>query len=55
VKRGGALVTVHGVDEDREASAQKILNREGAIEVEKLADEWRQSGWSRPAKTLRAG
>lgn len=55
VKRGGALVTVHGVDEDREAAAQKILNREGAIEVEELADEWRQSGWSGPAKTLRAG
>lgn len=55
VKRGGALVTVHGVDEDREATAQKILTREGAIEVEELADEWRRSGWSGPAKTLGAG
>lgn len=55
VKRGGALVTVHGVDEDREAAAQKILNREGAIEVEELADEWRRSGWTGPEKTLHAG
>src|SRR5580704_1578370 len=36
VKRGGALVTVHGVDENREATAHKILTREGAIGVEEL-------------------
>ena len=55
VKRGGALVTVHGVDEHREAAARKILDREGAMETEELADEWRRSGWQGPAKTLRAG
>jgi hypothetical protein len=56
VRRGGALVTVHGVDTEREATARKILDREGAIEVEQLADEWRRSGWKGPgAKTLRAG
>ena len=56
VRRGGALVTVHGIDEKREADARKILNRSGAIEVEQLADEWRRSGWTGPAaKTLRAG
>jgi hypothetical protein len=56
VRRGGALVTVHGVSQDREETARKILDREGAIEVEQLADEWRRSGWTGPAaKTLKAG
>jgi hypothetical protein len=56
VRRGGALVTVHGVTEARETEARKILDRSGAIEVEQLADEWRRSGWSGPqVKTLRAG
>ena len=39
VRRGGALVTVHGVDGDRATEARKILDREGAIEVEKLTPE----------------
>jgi hypothetical protein len=56
VRRGGALVTVHGVDERREVAARKILNGSGAVEVEQLADEWRHSGWTGPeAKTLKAG
>ena len=56
VRRGGALVTVHGVDQKREASAEKILADSGAIEVEQLADEWRSTGWTGPrAKTLKAG
>jgi hypothetical protein len=54
VSRGGALVTVHGVDAGREKTARKILDDAGAIEVEKLAEEWRSSGWTPPAKTLRA-
>jgi len=56
VRRGGALVTVHGVDERREVEARKIFDASGAIEVEQLADEWRRSGWTGPeAKTLKAG
>ncbi|HTS31575.1 MAG TPA: hypothetical protein VMH81_37145 [Bryobacteraceae bacterium] len=56
VRRGGALVVVHGVAEDREKTARKILEDAGAIETEELADEWRQSGWNGPTpKTLRAG
>ena len=56
VRRGGALVTVHDIDEQREPAAKKILDDSGAIEVEKLADEWRSTGWTGPrAKTLRAG
>ena len=38
VKRGGALVTVHGVSEDRADEAKKILARCGAIDTEELED-----------------
>jgi len=56
VKRGGALITVHGVSEDREKAARKIMDENGAIAVEQLADELRRSGWDRrSAKTLKAG
>jgi hypothetical protein len=56
VRRGGALVTVHGIAQKREPEARKILDDNGAIEVEKLADEWRRTGWTGPAaKTLKAG
>jgi len=56
VRRGGALVTVHDVSDDREADAEKILDRSGAIEIEQLAEEWRRGGWTGPqSKTLRAG
>jgi hypothetical protein len=36
VKRGGALVTVHGVSEDRADEARKILSKHGAIDTEEL-------------------
>lgn len=38
VKRGGALVTVHGVAENRAGEARKILERSGAIDTESLDD-----------------
>jgi len=38
VKRGGALVTVNGVSEDRADQAKKILTRHGAIDTEELDD-----------------
>jgi hypothetical protein len=38
VKRGGALVTVHGVSDDRADEARKILSRCGAIDTEELED-----------------
>ena len=40
VKRGGSLVLVHGVPDDRASRAREILDGHGAIEVEKLADEY---------------
>jgi hypothetical protein len=36
VKRGGALVTVHDVSEEREAQAREIFERHGAINTEDL-------------------
>jgi hypothetical protein len=36
VKRGGSLVTVHDVSGDRAAEARKILDSQGAIDVETL-------------------
>ena len=53
VRRGGSLVTVHGVDEDREKVARELLNTAGAIEVEELADE-RNRSEAQP-RTFRAG
>ena len=38
VKRGGALVTVHGVSDDRADKARKILREHGAIDTESLDD-----------------
>ena len=56
VRRGGALVTVHGVEEKRETEAREILDDNGAIGFEQLADEWPRRGVEEPpAKTLKAG
>jgi hypothetical protein len=42
VRRGGALVTVHDVSQDRADIAWKILDRNGAIEVETLVEEFQR-------------
>jgi len=42
LSRGGALVSVHNVTEDEATVARDILKRNGAEDVEKLADEWRR-------------
>lgn len=39
VRRGGSLVTVHGIDGSRAAEARRILDTQGAIEVEKLTPD----------------
>jgi len=48
VRKGGALVTVHGVDADRAGKAREILKRHNAIDTEKLADEPRTTAAGRP-------
>ena len=40
VRRGGALVTVHGVSGARAAKAEKILKSHGALHIEDFAGEY---------------
>jgi hypothetical protein len=40
IRRGGSLVSVHGLSEDEATVARDILDRNGAADIEKLADEW---------------
>ncbi|MFN8455850.1 MAG: general stress protein [Anaerolineae bacterium] len=46
VKRGGVLVTVQ-TDESRAATAEDILDRFNAVEVEHERATWRSGGWNR--------
>lgn len=39
VRRGGSLITVHGVSAEREEIARRIMKQNGAIDTEELADE----------------
>jgi hypothetical protein len=36
IRRGGSLVTVRGVNEEREQKARKIMRESGSIETEEL-------------------
>jgi hypothetical protein len=54
VRRGGALITIEWIDEKRAREARRIMDKNGAIDVEKLADELRRTGWAGPkAKALK--
>ncbi len=44
VRRGGALVTVRA-DESRAEAAADVMRRHGAVDIERRAETWRQSGW----------
>ncbi len=45
LRRGGTLVSVNAAD-DRADRAVSVLKRQGAIEIDKRAAEWRKDGWS---------
>lgn len=45
VRRGGALVTVRA-DETRAERAADLMRKHGAVDIERRAETWRQSGWS---------
>jgi uncharacterized protein (TIGR02271 family) len=45
VRRGGVLVTV-ACEDSRAADAASIMRRHGAVDIEKRAAEWKESGWS---------
>jgi hypothetical protein len=40
MRRGGALISVHGVSGPRADNAREILERRGAANVERLKEEW---------------
>ena len=41
VRRGGALVSVHTIEDDV-SRAEKVLKESGAEDIQKLAEEWRK-------------
>jgi uncharacterized protein (TIGR02271 family) len=45
VRRGGTLVTVQAADDKADLAAE-ILERHGAIDIDRRTAEWRQGGWS---------
>jgi uncharacterized membrane protein len=44
VRRGGALVTVR-IDDSRTDEVTRIMQRHGAIDINRRAETWRTSGW----------
>jgi uncharacterized protein (TIGR02271 family) len=50
LKRGGTLVTVNA-DDERADRAVGVMRRVGAVEIDKRAAEWRESGWRGFAET----
>lgn len=46
VRRGGALVTL-SADDARAEQAAQIMRSHGAIDIERRAETWRQTGWQR--------
>jgi hypothetical protein len=46
LRRGGAVVTVHTVDESMIDRVTDILERHHAVDIDRRVEEWRQSGWT---------
>jgi hypothetical protein len=46
LRRGGAVVTANTQDEMMIERATNIFERHGAVDIDRRADEWRQSGWT---------
>jgi uncharacterized protein (TIGR02271 family) len=45
MRRGGFVVVVDGIDDDRVDEAVRILERAGAYDIDERAAKWRESGW----------
>lgn len=45
VRRGGFVVVVDGLDDDRVDEAVQILERDGAYDIDERAAKWREGGW----------
>ena len=54
VRRGGALVAIHNMSKDRVDAARRILEEDGAVGVEALAEEYGR-GHDAPPRVRRAG
>jgi hypothetical protein len=54
LRRGGAIVTAR-VPEDRAGEAARALDRAGAADILKRAEEWRAAGWTPSPRVRRAG
>ncbi|HEX8947320.1 MAG TPA: hypothetical protein VF790_00075, partial [Dissulfurispiraceae bacterium] len=46
VRRGGILVSVVCDDEKADLAAD-IMNKHGAIDIQKRAEQWKKAGWTR--------
>jgi len=46
LRRGGAVITVSTEDEMMVERATNIFERNGAVDIDRRADEWRRSGWT---------
>jgi uncharacterized protein (TIGR02271 family) len=46
VRRGGCVVVVDSIDDDRVDEAVQILERDGAYDIDERAAKWRESGWN---------
>lgn len=47
VKRGGTLVTVRGVPQERASEIESVLDRHSGVSASTRGNEYRSSGWSR--------
>ena len=50
VRRGGCVVVVDGIGDDRLDEAVQILERDGAYDIDERAAKWRTSGWNDEAR-----
>ncbi len=46
VRRGNALVTVQVTNDEDATTASNVLRRYNPVDVNKMADQWREKGWS---------
>ena len=46
VRRGGCVVVVDGIEENRVDEAVKVMERHGAFDIDERAANWRARGWN---------
>ena len=48
MRRGGCVVVVDGVGDDRVDEAARVLEQNGAFDIDERASKWRAEGWQAP-------